>query len=268
MSKTILITASTDGIGKRTAKLLASKGHKLILHGRSASKLKAAASEIDSDTESVVADLSRASDVDALAAEITRRHERLDVLINNAGVLKLQQPSSPEGLDLRFVVNTIAPYVLTQKLLSVIPKTGRIVNVSSAAQAPVDLDALKGGAALDDMSAYAQSKLGIVIWTQEMASQLSQGPIVVAVNPGSLLASKMVKEGFGVAGHDLSIGAKILAQAALDPSFEDASGKYFDNDSHRFTSPHAAARDADHVRQFMEGLAKAIAVWRGGDAAD
>ena len=76
------------------------------------------------------------------------------------------------------------------------------------------------------MGAYAQSKLALTIWSREMVKELPDGPIVVAVNPGSLLASKMVKEGFGIAGNDLQIGADILCQAALDDSFADASGKY------------------------------------------
>ncbi len=84
---------------------------------------------------------------------------------------------------------------------------------------------------LDDMGAYAQSKLAITMWSRIMAEKLKDGPMIVAVNPGSLLASKMVKEGFGVAGNDLSIGADILTRATLSDEFANASGKYFDNDS-------------------------------------
>ena len=72
-----------------------------------------------------------------------------------------------------------------------------------AAQAPVDLDAMAGQGVLDEMGAYAQSRLAITIWSRELASELDDGPVVVAVNPGSLLASKMVKEGFGIEGKDI-----------------------------------------------------------------
>ena len=152
------------------------------------------------------------------------------------------------------MVNTFAPYVLTRALLPVLASHSRIVNLSSAAQAPVDLDVLHGRKQVDDMEAYAQSKLAITIWSQELAKELSNGPVVVAVNPGSLLASKMVKEGFGVAGKDLQIGADILCDAAIGDTFAQASGKYFDNDRGTFSQPHAAALKANHCTEVMQGI--------------
>ena len=112
---------------------------------------------------------------------------------------------------------------------------------------------------MDHMEAYAQSKLAITIWTQELAKTLPTGPAIIAVNPGSLLASKMVKEGFGIAGNDLSIGADILIKAALDDSFADKSGAYFDNDSGRFATPHSAVESAEHRSAVMEAIEKLIA---------
>lgn len=256
--KTIFITGSTDGIGALTAKQLAAEGHKILLHGRNPSKLDAVAAEIGGDAERYVADLSRMDDLESMAKQVLDRHDHLDVLINNAGVLKTSHPKTPEGLDVRFVVNTIAPYVLTRRLLPIIPKEGRIVNLSSAAQARVDVGVMAGRVALDDMGAYAQSKLAITIWSRELAKELREGPVVVAVNPGSLLASKMVKDGFGVAGNDLRIGAEILCKAALDTSFADASGKYFDNDSGRFAPPNAAALNAEHAEAVMHAMDEVI----------
>jgi NAD(P)-dependent dehydrogenase (short-subunit alcohol dehydrogenase family) len=258
MPKTILITGATDGIGLLTAKTLAAQGHTVLLHGRSAEKLEAAAKEVGGTPERFRADLSRLDEVGALAEEIQSRHDRIDVLINNAGVLKTPQAQTPEGFDIRFVVNTLAPYLLAQRLLPIIPKDGRVVNLSSAAQAPVDVEALRGRHALDHMAAYAQSKLAITIWTQEMASAHPDGPAFIAVNPGSLLASKMVKEGFGVAGNDLSIGADILGRAALSDEFTDASGRYFDNDSGRFAQPHPAAGDKGQVAAIMEAIRELV----------
>lgn len=259
MTKTILITGSTDGIGKLTAKTLAAQGHTILLHGRSADKLQAAAKEIVGTTQSYTADLSHMADVKALAANISADHGQLDAVINNAGVLKIKDTMTADGLDVRFMVNTIAPYVLTLDLLPIIPKNGRVVNLSSAAQAAVNLDAMHGRRQLDDMVAYAQSKLAITIWSREIAKEFQDGPVIVAVNPGSLLASKMVKEGFGIAGNDLQIGADILIEAVLGASFANASGKYYDNDSQRFAQPNAAALDAGHSAGVMQGITDIVA---------
>jgi NAD(P)-dependent dehydrogenase (short-subunit alcohol dehydrogenase family) len=105
-----------------------------------------------------------------------------------------------------------------------------------------------------DMEAYAQSKMAITIWSAEMARELPSGPVVVSVNPGSLLASKMVKEGFGIAGNDLSIGAGVLIRAALSKDFADASGKYFDNDSGRFVPPAPGTSAARQGQAVMAAL--------------
>lgn len=256
MTKTILITGATDGIGLLTAKTLSAEGHTVLLHGRSAEKLEAAAKEVGGTPETFRADLTNLDEVRAMAAAIRDRQGSLDVLINNAGVYKTKATQTPEGLDVRFIVNTIAPYVLTQELLPILQPEGRVVNLSSAAQAPVNVDAMHGTVSLDHSGAYAQSKLAITIWTQEMAKDHPDGPVFVAVNPGSLLASKMVKESFGIDGNDLRIGADILRRAALSEEFADASGKYFDNDSGRFAQPHPAARDKGQVAAVMAAVAK------------
>lgn len=254
MPKTILITGSTDGIGLETAKMLAEKGHRVLLHGRSRQKLEAASQAVGTAGGTYLADLSRLGDVVRLAEAVAADHPALDVLINNAGIYKTPQPVTPDGLDVRFVVNTLAPFLLARRLVPSMSGDGRIVNLSSAAQAPVNLAALAGHARLSDMEAYAQSKLALTMWTRAMADELVDGPVVVAVNPGSLLASKMVREGFGVAGNDLRIGADILVRAALSEEFADASGKYFDNDAGRFAAPHRDALDGARIRKVVEAI--------------
>ena len=260
MKKAILITGSTDGIGLLTAKKLAAEGHTVLLHGRNEAKLSKAAADVEGNVETYRADLSEMDEVKNLAANVLENHKQLDVLINNAGVLKTPKPILDNGLDIRFVVNTFAPFLLTELLLPIIPIDGRIVNLSSAAQAPVNIEAMHGKLQLDEMTAYAQSKLAITSWTREWAKEKPEGPAFIAVNPASLLASKMVKKGFGVAGKDMNIGANILCAAVLDERFADASGQYFDNDIGQFSDPHPAALDTSHaaevmrtIRQFVPG---------------
>ena len=253
MTKTILITGSTDGIGLLTAKTLAADGHKVLLHGRSAEKLAAARAEVGGDALAFQADLSSLSETAKLAEDVRGAVESLDVLINNAGVLKAPQTVLANGQDIRFVVNTLAPYALTQALLPIIPQDGRVLNLSSAAQAPVNLKAMAGGVPLADMEAYAQSKRAITLWSQHLAQSLPNGPVVISVNPGSLLASKMVKEGFGVAGSDLRIGSDILCQLALEAGFAKDTGKYWDNDAGRF-----APVDPGQLAEVTDAVARLI----------
>lgn len=244
MKKTILITGATDGIGLEIAKLLASAGHDLLIHGRNLEKLnlvKSLLTEIPNagSIKSYLADLSVFSDIKKLVEDIKNDHKSLDVLINNAGIFKTNNAITGDGLDIRFVVNTIAPYIFAQEFSPLLGSSGRIINLSSAAQAPVNIEALLGKTQLTDMEAYSQSKLAITMWSKVLADKTGvKGPIIIAVNPGSLLASKMVKERFGIEGHDLSIGAKILMRMALYDDITEYSGEYFDNDIGQFSQPH------------------------------
>lgn len=249
MQKTILITGSTDGIGLETARMLVPMGHNVLLHGRNPAKLDKVKNTLSAipdggPVENYVSDLSRMADVEALAKAVTEKHAKLDVLINNAGIYSTPEPITQDGLDVRFVVNTMAPYLLTQRLLPLMGASGRVINLSSAAQSPVDLEALAGRGKLSDGAAYGQSKLALTMWSHSMALSLKEdGPAIIAVNPRSMLGSKMVKQAYGVDGGDLRIGAEILCRAALSDEFATASGQYFDNDSGQFTAPHPDARD-------------------------
>jgi NAD(P)-dependent dehydrogenase (short-subunit alcohol dehydrogenase family) len=278
MSKTILITGSTDGIGLETATVLASLGHQVLLHGRNPEKLEKTQQSLaklpsDGRVEGYIADLSHLQEVAALAQAVAEQHTKLDVLINNAGVFKSAETRTQDGLDVRFAVNTLAPYLLTQKLLPLLDASGRVINLSSAAQSPVDINALAGRVRLsDDFNAYAQSKLALTMWSRSLAVSLNgDGPAIIAVNPGSMLGTKMVKEGFGVAGGDVRIGAEILVRAALEEEFAAASGQYFDNDTGRFAQPHRDALDPRKSREIirtMEAiLGEATRSGRGADAS-
>ncbi|MCE7536056.1 SDR family NAD(P)-dependent oxidoreductase [Aliivibrio fischeri] len=264
MQKIILVTGSTDGIGFETAKRLIKEGHYVLLHGRNIDKLKkieGLLSKIESTGrfESYVADLSIMSGVVQLAKEINEKHSHIDVLINNAGVYSTPKVITADNLDVRFAVNTLAPYLLTLNLLPLL-SSGRVVNLSSAAQSSVDLDALKGLRRLSDGEAYAQSKLALTIWSQHLGLDCKEkGPMVVSVNPASMLGSKMVKDAFGVSGGDLSIGSDILVRAALSDEFSTASGLYFDNDIGQFSKPHPEALNEQKVQDIMMTIEATLA---------
>jgi len=265
MAKTILITGATDGIGLETARLLATQGHDLLLHGRNAEKLSATAGKLETlpqagSISTYQADFSTLSASAALADDVLAKASQLDVLINNAGVFTVQDGRTKDDLDLRFAVNTFAPYILARRFAALLGPQGRIVNLSSAAQARLEEGALEGKRLLSDNAAYAQSKLAITMWTRHLADRWGKaGPMLVAVNPGSLLGSKMVKQAYGLAGKELSIGANILVRAALSDEFANAGGCYFDNDSGSFADPHPHALDSNRNAQLVAVMEQVLA---------
>jgi len=261
--KVILLTGATDGIGYEAAKELVAQGHQVLAHGRSASKLQALQEELI-HVKTYQADLADLDQVQSMVYTIKREHPHIDVILNNAGVFKIQQQQQTttkvffkknddnnddddtSRMDVRFVVNTMAPYLLTRLLLTNVPKGGRVINIASAGQASVTLSHLQPSntrsSRLEDFDAYAQSKLAMIMWNNHMASK-DDNHVFVSVNPGSLIDTKMVRDGFGVAGKPLSIGRDILVRAAVSSEFDNASGMYFDNDIGDFGPCHIDGRD-------------------------
>ncbi|MEO0570582.1 MAG: SDR family NAD(P)-dependent oxidoreductase [Bacteroidota bacterium] len=262
MKKHILITGSTDGIGKLAALKLAKDGHQLYLHGRDPKKLEATIAEIrkEANTKTVfgsVADFSNLIEVRSFAEKTAFELEKIDVLINNAGVFKTAPSTSKGNTDLRLVVNYLAPYVLTNMLLPLLKKANnpRLINLSSAAQAPVSMEALTGEVTLSVQDAYAQSKLALTMWSFELAKKES-GVSVIAVNPGSLLNTKMVKEAYGHYWSSADKGATILCNLATSEEFDGTSGRYFDNDKGdprgHFADAHPDAYNTKKIEDLLE----------------
>lgn len=260
MSKTILLTGATDGIGFVTASELVQQGHTLLIHGRNQQKLDDTVARLkeqapNANIETYLADMSDLVQVKAMADSVKAKHQHLDVLINNAGVFRVPNARTAYGFDIRFVVNTLAPYLLTKELLGVMNTQSRVINLSSAAQAPVSIEALKGNQLLDDGQAYAQSKLAITMWSRQMGRDLKDtGPLVMSVNPASFLGSKMVKEAYGMSGNDLSIGADILVRLSLSDEFANNHGDYFDNDAGVLSDPHSDALDETKVAMVVDTI--------------
>ncbi|WP_281986491.1 SDR family NAD(P)-dependent oxidoreductase [Aquimarina aggregata] len=261
MNKTILITGSTDGIGKLTAIKLAKDGYTIYVHGRNKEKLNTVILEIKelSNNEKIdgfVADFSDLNDVQKMAAQINDKIPKLDVLINNAGIFKTSTSSS-KGFDVRLVVNYLAPYVLTNRILSIIKKSEapRIINLSSAAQSHVT-DATLAGLAMHTVSeAYAQSKLALTMWSFDLAKQYHDIS-VLAVNPGSLLNTRMANEAYGQHWSPATKGSDILYELAVSEEYNDITGRYFDNDKGNpkgeFAKAHPDAYDDVLISKLIE----------------
>lgn len=242
--KTILITGSTDGIGKLAAIKLAKDGHEIYLHGRSVEKLEKVVEEIITLTgnekiKGFVADFSDLDAVKQMVQQVNNDLPKIDVLINNAGIFKSPTPLNKGSFDIRFVVNYFAPYLLTNRLISLLEKgtNPQIINLSSAAQAQILYEALSGKSQISEQDAYAQSKLAITMWSFYLAKTY-KNIAIVAVNPGSLLNTNMVKEAYGKYWSSADKGADILYDLAVSENHKGVTGKYFDNDKGAYGEAH------------------------------
>lgn len=257
MTKNILITGSTDGVGKQVAMQLATDGHSVYVHGRNPQKVQAVINEIKAatkreDISGFVADLSDLNDVRKMAHDVAETMEHIDVLINNAGVYATPEFFNKDGLDLRYVVNYLAPYVLTEALLPQLRKADapRIVNLSSAAQTTLSMEALRGERKLSQDASYAESKLALTMWSFDLAKR-EPNINIVAVNPGSLLNTKMAHEAYGRSFNTLEKGVSIVYALAIDNRYEGTSGKYYDNDRGGFGMAHPDAYDQGEVTKLL-----------------
>ncbi|MEO1051394.1 MAG: SDR family NAD(P)-dependent oxidoreductase [Bacteroidota bacterium] len=262
--KTILITGSTDGIGKLAAIKLAKDGHQMLLHGRNNEKLQRTVSEIkaSSNNENIVgftADLSDFTSVKKMIAGLSDEVYKIDVLVNNAGVFKSSVRSTQGGLDLRFAVNYFAPYLLTHDLITLLKKSSapRVINLSSAAQSSVSITALKGEETISEQEAYAQSKLALTMWSFHL-SQKFDFLNVIAVNPGSLLNTRMVQEAYGQYWSSADKGANILHELAISSLYSTSTGKYFDNDKGAFGKAHIDAYDEEKIAMLISETEKIL----------
>jgi NAD(P)-dependent dehydrogenase (short-subunit alcohol dehydrogenase family) len=238
---TILITGATDGLGKAVATELARAGATVLVHGRDDARGEATLRDIHEDTGNgrarwYRADLASLDDVRALAEQVRSEDERLDVLVNNAGIGTVEAGDarrfeSRDGYELRLAVNYLAPFLLTRLLLPTLRDSApsRIVNVSSAGQAPIDFDDVMLEHGYDGVRAYCQSKLALVMLTLDLADELAgSGVTANCLHPGTYMPTKMVL-GAGIDPLDsLESGVRATTRLVADPELDGVSGRYFD----------------------------------------
>jgi NAD(P)-dependent dehydrogenase (short-subunit alcohol dehydrogenase family) len=234
--KTILVTGATDGLGRRVARELAAGGANVLLHGRSQERLEATLEEVRTQTGSerlryYLADFSSLGEVRELAGRIPSDEERLEVLVNNAGIIAHERKESEDGYELTFAVNYLSHFLLTRLLMPILRDSApaRIVNVASAGQSPIDFGDPMLERRYDAMKAYSVSKLAQIMFTFEVARRLQEtGVRVNALHPASLMDTKMVAETFGYTMSTVEEGAEAVVRLAVSPELEGVTGRYFD----------------------------------------
>ena len=258
-NKTVLITGATDGIGLQTVREMGALGANLILHGRNPAKLEKAmgmARGIQGvgDVKGFLADLASLQDIKRMVGELRSGVDRIDVLINNAGVFMNRKVLSKDGYEMTFAVNHLAPFALTLQLMDRIlaGSPSRIVNVSSMAHqgAVMDPQNLQGEKDWSPFGSYGLSKLCNILFTMELSRRLEGTDVVThALHPG-VITTKLLTAGFGNIGSPLDTGARTVMMVATDPEVGKQSGNYYSD--RREKQPSREATDRRAAEQLWE----------------
>jgi NAD(P)-dependent dehydrogenase (short-subunit alcohol dehydrogenase family) len=231
----VLITGSTDGLGREVARRVAATGAHVIVHGRNRERGAALVNEIEAEGKGsaafYAADFASLEQVRQFAAAVMRDHDRLDVLINNAGIWSRGDEDrrlNEDGHELQFAVNYLSGYLLTRMLLPLILESApaRIINVASAAQQPIDFDDVMMERGYTGGRGYAQSKLAQILFTFDLAAELeSAGVTVLALHPSTLMDTQMVRDAGVAPRSTIDQGASAVMRLITDPDLR--TGQYF-----------------------------------------
>ena len=280
--KTVLVTGANQGIGLETAAALARMGASVTMTSRNTAKGEAALAEVksrsgDSDIELMIADFGSFDSTRKLAADFKAKHNRLDVLVNNAGAIQMSRSETADGFETTFGVNHLGYFLLTDLLLDLLKAStpARIVNVASRAhlRAPgMNFDDLNAKQKFSGMGAYAQSKLANVLFTYELVRRLKgSGVTANALHPGVVRTGfgknnagpiRLVFQAFQLIGRPWLLspeqGAQTSIYLASSPEVDGVTGKYFADSREEPSSPasydEAAQRRLWDISEQMVGL--------------
>ena len=235
--KTALITGSTDGVGRLLAKRLGEARARVLVHGRDCERGERTVTEIKQGggaAEFLPADFSALAEVRRLAETVQERTDRLDILINNAGIgtggAGAPRQTSADGNELRFAVNYLAGFLLTHLLLPLLKQSApaRIVNVASAGQQPIDFADIMLTRSYSGTRAYCQSKLAQIMFTVDLAGELHGTDVTVnALHPATYMDTTMVRGAGITPSSSVEEGANAILNLATSPALGERSGLYF-----------------------------------------
>ncbi len=269
--KTVLITGSTDGVGRYVAEKLAAAGANVLIHGRDKERAKSLADDIRRQGYAgptfYPADLSSLSGVRQLAEAVLADHKRLDLFISNAGVgsrtLGTERRVSVDGYELRFAVNYLSGFLLAYLLLPVIKASApsRIVNVASLGQHPIDFDDVMITKGYNGTRAYSQSKLSQIMFTIDLANELKgSGVTVNSLHPATYMNTTMVREGGITPVSTVEQGGEAILHLAVGDDVAGKSGLFFNGMHEAQANPQAydvtARKKLRDLSLELTGLAK------------